>query len=319
MWSSLVQAWSQPRRVPPAPPDTRAPAESVPEEVSRRVRWLEALTRKLVQERFAGQYHAAFKGQGIDFDEVRPYVAGDEVRSVDWRVTARTGELHVKRYREERELTVWIVVDISASMRFGSQTQAKSEIAAEIAAVLALSAVRNQDRVGLLLFDDHVRLRIPPRKGRRHVMRLIGEILRRRPQSQGTDIAPAIDALGKAQRRRAVVFVLSDFFGEGWSKAMKRLCARHEVIPLVFDDPWEAVLPNVGALMPVRDLETGCTAWLDLHDARHRAYYEACGRRERARRDSALASLQVHPVPVRSDQAWFEALGKAFQQRGRRR
>jgi uncharacterized protein (DUF58 family) len=241
--------------------------EVLPAEILRHVRRLEIRTKQRVTELFSGQYHSVFKGQGMEFDEVREYVPGDDVRDIDWNVTARLGTPFVKKYAEERELTVFLLVDKSSSLLFGSQDQGKDDMAAEIGGLLAFSAITNQDKVGLLLFSDHPELLIPPRKGRPHGLRIIREIRYFNPAGSGTDLAEACETAIHAIRRRSVVFLLSDFLVS--RKALKALdhplgmlARKHDVIALNVTDPLEGKLPNLG-LIEGEDLETGRSVLID--------------------------------------------------------
>src|SRR3954468_23694412 len=225
-------------------------------EILKKIRALEIKTRGLVETAFAGDYHSVFKGRGMNFEDVREYQPGDEIRSIDWNVTARMGTAFVKKFTEERELTVMLVVDVSASGTFGSTTQSKRELAAEIACLLAFSAIRNNDKVGLLLFTDGVELFIPPKKGRSHTLRIIREILFFEPAGRGTQPKVALDYLNKIVTRRAVVFFISDFLGEDFSKKLAVTARRHDFIAVQIQDEREEVLPNIG-IVTLEDAETG--------------------------------------------------------------
>src|SRR5436189_2231070 len=233
------------------PPDRKTPAE-----ILRKIRALEIKTKGLVQTVFAGDYHSVFKGRGMNFEDVREYQPGDEIRAIDWNVTARLGTAFVKKFTEERELTVVLVVDVSASGNFGSATQSKRELAAEVACLLAFSAIRNNDKVGLLLFSDRVELFIPPKKGRSHTLRIIREILFFEPAGQGTAPALALDYLNKVVTRRAVVFFISDFQTGDFSRELSVSGRRHDFIAIHVQDEREEVLPNIG-IITLEDAETG--------------------------------------------------------------
>src|SRR5712671_4226664 len=225
-------------------------------EILKKIRTLEIKTRGLVETAFAGDYHSVFKGRGMNFEDVREYQPGDEIRSIDWNVTARMGNAFVKKFTEERELTVMLIVDVSASGNFGSTTQSKRELAAEVACLLAFSAIRNNDKVGLLLFTDQVELFIPPKKGRSHTLRLIREILFFEPKGRGTDPALALDYLNKIVTRRAVVFFISDFQAPDFSHALAVSGRRHDFIAIYIRDEREWALPNIG-IITLEDAETG--------------------------------------------------------------
>ncbi|MBC7870876.1 MAG: DUF58 domain-containing protein, partial [Chitinophagaceae bacterium] len=233
-------------------------------ETLRRIRHIELHTRRLVNNSFAGAYHSVFKGRGIAFDTVRPYQPGDSVRDIDWNVTARNDEAYVKNYAEERELTVMLALDTSASCLFGTVRQPRRDLAAEIGAAIALSAVSNNDKVGLLIFSDQVELFIPPRKGRNHVSRLIRELLAARPSSKGTDLSLGLRTVNRFLKQRAIVFLLSDFLASGQEYAADLLVTgrRHDLIAVVLSDPREISWPNVG-LIGLQDAETGAEQWVD--------------------------------------------------------
>src|SRR5437868_715902 len=217
-------------------------------ELFKKARKIEIVSRRLVDEQLASQYHSVFKGRGLVFSDVRPYYAGDDIRAIGWNITARMNAPHVKQFVEERDRTVNLVIDMSASGYFGSRGAAKRELAAELAAVVAFSAIKNNDRVGLVIVTDRVERFVPPKKGRRHVMRVIGEILAFVPQSRGTNLKAALDLLGRMVHRRSVVFLVSDFMTpiEGWERPMQICRQRHELVPVVVEDPLERELPPVG-------------------------------------------------------------------------
>ena len=282
------------------------------------VRKIQIRTSHLVSDLFGGEYHSVFKGRGMEFAEVRQYQPGDEVRTIDWNVTARTGEPYVKRFTEERELTVMLLVDASGSTRFGSVRQFKQELAAEIAALLAFSAITNNDKVGLVIFTDRIELAVPPRKGTRHVLRVIREILNHVPRGRGTDIPLALDHLEKVVRRRSVAFMLSDFQAPELRRPLRVANRRHDLIAVVLEDPRELTLPDVG-LIALEDTESGEQGIIDTGDPRVRAEFarrQAAGRTDR---DRFLRSLAVDAVTVRTDQPYATALLRFFRQREKRR
>lgn len=287
-------------------------------EIAQQVRLLELMVRRLVTEQLAGQYHSVFKGQGIEFEEVRAYTPGDDTRLIDWKVSARSGELHIKRFTEERELTVLIAVDISGSLDFGTAQRTKRDVAAEVAAVLAFSAIRNNDRVGLLLFSERVEHYIPPRKGKRHVLRVISDILSHRAHERGTDLGEALAYLRRTQRRRTVVFLLSDFLANGYERDLRLTRQRHDIIPILLQDPAELTLPDVRAVLPLRDLETGSLHWVDLGDPATRAELQDRRRRAADSRDALLRRLQLDLVRVRTDAPWIPELAAWFRRRAAR-
>jgi uncharacterized protein (DUF58 family) len=296
---------------------------TVTREILKKVRQVELRTRRLVTDALAGEYHSVFKGRGMDFDEVREYTPGDEVRLIDWNVTARTGTAFIKKLREERELTILLAVDVSASGTFGSLRQSKRELAAEIASVLAFSAIRNRDKVGLLLFTDEVEQYIPPTKGRQHVLRVIREILFCAPKRRGTDIAAALDFVQDVQRRRAVVFVLSDFIESPESFERMRLQLRltnkrHDLVLLHLRDRHEEDLPPVG-LLTLEDAETGEVREIDTNSRHVR---ESFKRRALERMDSfrrAARQSGVDVLELRTGEPYSQALYTFFQNRANRR
>jgi uncharacterized protein (DUF58 family) len=294
-------------------------------ELLRRVRRIEIATRRAVEDRLAGQYHSVFKGRGMAFSEVRAYAPGDEVRTIDWNVSARTGSLHVKRFVEERELTVVLLVDVSGSEDFGSRERTKADVAAEIAALVAFSAVSNGDRIGLVLFTDRVERFVPPRKGRRHALRLVSEILRFRPEGRGTSAAAALEFLRRALRRRTVAFLVSDFLepaaADGalpFERALRIAARKHDVVPVRLADRLEVDLPRVG-LAWLEDPETGRAVRVDLSDRGVRARFAEAVREGDERLRRALARLELEAVTVSADAADHVApLAAFFRARARR-
>lgn len=287
-------------------------------DVISQVRRIEIRTRRLVQDLFQGEYHSVFKGGGMEFDEVRPYVPGDDVRDIDWNVTARTGQPHVKRFVEERELTVSFLVDLSGSTRFGMHRRTKGQTAAEIAAVLAMSAVRNKDKVGLIPFTDRVEAYIPPRKGRSHVLRVIRDILFFEPEGRGTNVTDALDFAARVHRRGTVLFVISDFQDTGFEKALMVNARRHDVVAIHVEDPFERELRGAG-LVEMVDPETGDRTWCDLSDRRLREAFARL-RTERHRRLSEMfrkAGVDVVRVDAGGD--YVLPLRSFFRQRERKR
>jgi uncharacterized protein (DUF58 family) len=281
------------------------------------VRKIQIRTSHLVSDLFGGQYQSVFKGRGMEFAEVRQYLPGDEVRTIDWNVTARTGVPHVKRYTEERELTVMLLVDASASTHFGSVRQFKQELAAEIGALLAFSAITNNDKVGLVIFSDRIELAVPPRKGNRHVLRVISAILNHTPRGRGTDVPLALDHLNRVTRRRCVVFLLSDFLAAELRRPLRVANRRHDLIAVVLEDPRDLELHPMG-LVALEDPESGDTAVVDTSDARVRAAYRQARAAARAERDRMLRSLDVDAINLRTDQPYTGALLRFFRARERR-
>jgi uncharacterized protein (DUF58 family) len=241
-------------------------------ELIRKIRKIEITTNRTVNDVLAGQYHSVFKGRGMAFDEVRPYQPGDDIRVIDWNVTARMNDLYVKQFIEERELTVMLLVDASGSQDFGTRSRFKSELAAEITGLLAFSAIKNNDRVGLVIFTDHVERFVPPKKGSKHVLRVISEVLGFRPRSRGTDIGAALEFLSRVTKRQSVAFLISDFQTTGYESALKVAHRRHDLVPLVLRDPMERELPDVG-LAAFEDAETGEMMLFDTSSRRARREY----------------------------------------------
>lgn len=288
-----------------------------PSEILRNVRRIEIKTRRLVNDVLAGEYHSVFKGRGMEFEEVREYEPGDDVRTIDWNVTARTGVPHVKRFKEERELTVLLVVDVSASGAFGTSVRQKNRLATEVSALLAFSAIRNNDRVGLVLFTDRVERFIPPKKGREHVLRLIRELLTFTPEHKGTDLAAALDYVGRVQRRRSVVFLLSDFLGEDFDQALRGINRRHDLVTMSITDPLELELPPVGFL-ELEDAETGEVVIVDTADIR---FYEAFKESNQGVRDqltNRLDRMQIDHIPLGTDDDYVKPLIRFFHERSKR-
>jgi uncharacterized protein (DUF58 family) len=289
----------------------------IPREILRKVRQIEIRTNREVTDVLGGQYHSVFKGRGMEFEEVREYQPGDEVRAIDWNVTARFGHPFIKKFKEERELTVMLVVDVSASGQFGSVRQTKNELAAELAAVLAFSAIRNNDKVGLIMFTDRIERFVAPQKGRRHVLRVIREILAFRPQGTGTSIAGALDYLNSVQRRRAVCFLLSDFQDNWFLKQLRVTGKRHDLVALSLRDPREEELPAVG-LVELRDAERGERALVDTFDKRVRQEFAKRAADRLAKLRELLRAATVDHVEIRCDQDYMLPLVKFFRMRERR-
>ena len=289
----------------------------LPREILKKVRQIEIRTNREVTDVIGGQYHSVFKGRGMEFEEVREYLPGDEVRAIDWNVTARFGHPFIKKFKEERELTVMLVVDVSASGQFGSGRQSKNELAAELGAVLAFSAIRNNDKVGVILFTDKIEKYVAPKKGRRHVLRVVREILAFQPTGTGTNLTRAFDYLNRVQPKRAVTFVLSDFQDTGFEKKLRLAGRRHDVVALSLRDPREEELPAVG-LVELRDAETGQHVTVDTFDRQVR---EAFHSRAQARVETlrgVLRSASVDHVEIRTDTDYMRPLVKFFRMRERR-
>ncbi|MEY2551977.1 MAG: hypothetical protein QOG12_2121 [Verrucomicrobiota bacterium] len=291
--------------------------QQTPAEILKKIRALEIKTKGLVQTMFAGDYHSVFKGRGMNFEDVREYQPGDEIRAIDWNVTARLGTAFVKKFTEERELTVVLVVDVSASGNFGSVEQSKRELAAEVACVLAFSAIRNNDKVGLLLFSDRVELFIPPKKGRSHTLRIIREILFFQPVGRGTAPALALDYLNNVVTRRAVVFFISDFQAGDFSRELSVSGRRHDFIALHIQDEREENLPNVGS-STLEDAETGEQIEINTADRTTRARFSALAETQRAELNRTLRRNHIDAISLRTGENYLPALRSFFKQRERR-
>lgn len=291
-----------------------------------KLRELEIRTRRMVDDSLAGAYHSVFKGRGMDFDEVREYTPGDEIRTIDWNVTARAGRTFVKKYSEERELTIFLVVDISASGNFGSGALAKRDLAAEVASVLAFSAIRNSDKVGLILYSDRIERYLPPRKGRRHVLQVVRDILFHEPEGIRTDTVGALDAVNRVLQRRAIVFLISDFETGGdveadrlaLRRAARQTNRRHDLIAVHIEDPRERELPNVG-IVALEDAESGEIVELDTARAAIRQRFRDLSGERSTRLRADLQAEGVDTVPLLSDARYIPALQSFFKARGRAR
>ena len=284
-------------------------------ELMAKVGKIRILTNRLIDDQLSGDYHSTFKGQGVEFDEVRPYVAGDDVRAIDWNVTARTGAPYIKRYSEERELTVLFMVDVSGSQSYGSVTRSKAELAAEVASLLALTA----DKIGLILFSDKIVKYIPPRKGRQSVMRLVREVLAAEDDATGgTDIAGALKFLNGVQKRRAVVFLVSDFQSTGYEKELRVTSRHHDVITIPVSDPAESELPRAG-LAELEDPETGELLLVDTSDDAVRRAFAETAAEQVASRDRFFARNGIDNVPVATDKPYIQAIRALFKRRASKR
>ena len=279
------------------------------------------LTNRLIDDQLSGDYHSTFKGQGVEFDEVRPYEAGDDVRTIDWNVTARTGIPYIKRYAEERELTVLFMVDVSGSQGYGSGQRSKMELAAEVTALLALTAIRNQDKIGLILFSDKIVTYIPPRKGRDSVMRLVREVLAAEDGAEGgTDIAAALRFLNGVQKRRAVVFLVSDFLApaESYERLLRATARHHDVICVPVSDPAEAHLPDVG-LVELEDPETGALSLVDTSSAAVRNAFAANAAAEGEELKGFFLKTGIDTLAVSTDKPYIDGVRALFKRRARKR
>ncbi|MGA1494006.1 MAG: DUF58 domain-containing protein [Rhodothermales bacterium] len=288
----------------------------IPKELFKRIRQIEIRTKGLVSNIFGGEYHTAFKGTGMDFAEVRPYQFGDDVRNIDWNVSARYPETFIKVFEEEREQTVILAVDVSGSEDFASASAFKREIAAEICAVVAFSAIQNNDKVGLLLFSDQIELFVPPKKGRKHVLRLIRDLFAHEQQSTGTDLKVALNHLVHVLHRRSIVMLMSDFMDDGFEPALRAVARRHDTIAVHLTDPVESELPEVG-LMEVTDAETGERILIDTSDVTVRNLYEEEARSREAALTKMFRRLRVDAIRIITDEGYVDPLIRFFRQRNR--
>ena len=289
----------------------------IPKELLRALRKIEIHTNRLATAQLSANYTSVFKGQGLAFSEVRQYQPGDDVRSIDWNVTARMNDAYVKVFTEEREMTVMLVVDVSASERFGTRVASKARVAAEVGALCAFSAIKHNDRVGLILATDRVEKIVPPKKGEKHVMRVVREILGARAEHPGTDLTVALETLYRVTRRRSVAFLLSDFFASGYERALALASARHDVIPVLLLDPRDETLPDVG-LGAFEDLESGDSVLVDTSSARVRAHYAASMKKLREQQIRLFKKLGLDHCVVRTDRPYVTPLRELFARRARR-
>jgi len=287
-------------------------------EILAKVRRIEILTGRLVAETFAGEYLSVFKGRGMEFAEVREYAPGDDVRSIDWNVTARTGRLHIRRYAEERELTAVVACDLSGSQFFGSGQNLKKEIAAELSAILAFSALQNNDKVGLFLFTDSVEEYVPPKKGRTHVLHLIRDVLAYEPRAAGTKIAAALDTVNRVLKRRSILFLISDFRDEGFEKSLRLAALKHDVIPILISDPHEAAIPRAGAFLRVRDPESGRRFLIDASQKSGLQAYQNKERERLARLSSIFSQCGLDPIRINTDASYIDPVVRFFRRRAKR-
>lgn len=289
----------------------------IPREILKKVRRLEITTRGIVNDVFSGEYHSVFKGRGINFAEVREYQYGDDIRAIDWNVTARVGTPYIKVYEEERELTVMLVVDVSRSGEFGTRERMKGEIAVELCALLAFSAIKNNDKVGLIIFTDRIEKFVPPRKGRSHVLRVLRELLYYEPKGTGTDIGNALEYLTNVTRRRSVVFLVSDFLGADYERALSIAGRRHDVIAVQMSDRRETGFPAVG-YVELEDAESGEHLVVNTSDAAFRQALAEHTQRLRADREQAFRKARVDVIEVETGDPYFDSLRRFFKQRARR-
>lgn len=289
-------------------------------ELIKKVHRIQIITNRMVNDILAGEYHSAFKGKGMEFDEVREYQVGDDIRNIDWNVTARTGIPHVKRFSEERELTIYFVVDISPSQGFGTQNRTKAQLAVEIAAILAFAAIKNNDKVGLILFSDRIEKFLPPRKGRYAVMRIIREMLSTTTQGEGTDVTMALEYLGRVQRRKAVVFLISDFLSASYEKSIKQTQSKHDVIAITSHDPGEFSFPGVG-LVELEDAETGERIIVDGKSPMLQKMFAQRTNKIKKERESLFKRIDMDELSVSTNEDYLKNIHQLFRKRalGRKR
>ena len=289
----------------------------IPREILKKVKRIEITTRGLVNEVLSGEYHSVFKGRGMEFSEVREYQFGDDIRTIDWNVSARMDHPYVKIYEEERELTVMLLVDVSSSGNFGTANQMKGEIAAELSAVLAFSAIKNNDKVGLIIFSDKIEKFISPRKGKQHVLRVIREILFFKPEDSQTNLNVALEFLIKVIRRRSIVFLISDFLTEDYEKALQITNKKHDVIAIDIIDPREVELPNIG-FIELEDAETGETVLVDTSNAQVRSGFFSRSESNRLQREKFFKSIGVDNINIYTDQSYIKPITRFFRMRAKR-
>ena len=289
----------------------------IPREIIKKLRKIEIHTARLANDQLAGGYHSVFKGRGMAFSEVRQYQPGDDIRFIDWNVSARMNETYVKVFTEEREMTVMLLVDLSQSERFGSIGQPKIETVAEVAALLAFSAIKNNDRVGLILFTDRVERFVPPKKGKGHVMRVVAEILSATPEHKGTDVRSALDMLGHVTKRKSIAFLISDFIADNYEKSLRLAAARHDLIPIQVVDPREEDLVDMG-LVTMEDLETGELFEVDTTNPKSREAFSMLVAKQKAQREQLYKRLKMDHLTVRTDRTYVKPIVDLFRLRQKR-
>ncbi|MBN1652672.1 MAG: DUF58 domain-containing protein [Deltaproteobacteria bacterium] len=290
----------------------------IPREIVKKLRTIEIYTARLANDQLVGGYQSVFKGRGMAFSEVRQYQPGDDVRFIDWNVSARMNDTYVKVFTEEREMTVMLLVDLSQSQNFGSLAQTKNETVAEVAALLAFSAIKNNDRVGLILFTDRIERFVPPKKGKGHVMRVVAEILNPKPQSRMTDIACPLDFLGNVTKRRAIAFLLSDFIAEGYEHSLRVASTKHDLIPVQIVDPREDELPDLGIVL-AQDFESGGFVEVDTSDPVVRAAYSQQMAKQRAAREQLFRRLRLDHITIYTHLPYVKPIVDLFRLRQKRR
>jgi uncharacterized protein (DUF58 family) len=286
-------------------------------EILKQVRQIEIKTRGLVNHVFSGEYHSVFKGRGMEFSEVREYQFGDDIRNIDWNVTARLGHPFIKIFEEERELTIILMVDLSGSLMFGTVDKTKQQIAAELSAILSFSALKNNDKVGLILFTDKIEKFVPPRKGRKHVLRIIREVLSFAPEGKATNIKSALEYMNNAIKKRSISFLISDFMDTGFDKILRIVGKKHDLIGIVLNDSKESELPKIG-LVKFTDAETGKEKWVDTNDNRIRFLFKQMRERNIAVRKSLFVSSRLDSIEIQTGQNYIKPLVQFFRMRERR-
>lgn len=289
----------------------------IPKEILQKIRRIHITTTRMVTDVFAGQYQSVFKGKGMEFDEVREYQPGDDVRSIDWNVTARTGQPHIKKFVEERELTIMLLLDMSLSCYFGTVQKLKSQLAAELCSVLALSAIKNNDKIGMIAFTDRIEKFVPPRKGLRHVLRVVREALYFKPAGKGTDISNAVAHLNRVIKRRCIVFIISDFYAEDFKKSLSVANKRHDIVAITITDPKEMELPAIG-IVALQDPETGKYFLIDTSNQRIREEFRRNSTERLQQRRQLFRSIDIDHIEIRTDLPYIHSLIKFFRQRERR-
>lgn len=289
----------------------------IPKEILKKIRKLEIQTKGIVNSLFGGEYQSAFKGRGMEFSEVRAYTYGDDIRQIDWNVTARTGDPFIKIFEEEREQTLMLCIDISQSGTFGTHEQSKMDLAIEICAVLAFSAIKNSDKVGLVLFSDHIEKVVPPKKGRTHVLRLIREMYTTKPTGKGTDIADGLSYINRLLDRRAIVVLASDFQDKDFDKQLRITNQKHDLVSIIINDQYEDELPELG-LVKMRDAETGAEKIIDTSSTKVRKAYKINRMKQKAYLQEMMLKMKIDAVEVKTNESYVKPLMNFFQRRGSR-
>ncbi len=289
----------------------------IPKEILKKVKRIDIQTRGLVDEVFSGRYHSIFKGHGLDFNDIREYQPGDDIRSIDWNVSARAGHPYIKVFEEERELTVMLIADVSASSQFGTYNQMKGELAVEMCAVLAFSAIKNNDKIGLIIFSDRIEKYVPPKTGKSHVLRVLRELLYFKPEGKNTDISVPLEYLYKVMRKRATVFLVSDFLSGGFEKALRIAKRKHDIVAITVSDPRERAMPDVG-LIEFQDAETGQYALLDTANKEVMEQFSIQAELAREKRETLFKSMNIDFINIFTDESYVIPFVKFFKKRAKR-